>query len=237
MRPGSAPELDPPESPRKRECGPWRSAWGGALLPHLIPTFARQGAAARGDPVGRRGLNIGRQSIPTFVPYHRLNSGPFGTMGVGLPFAVGAKVAKPSVQVTCLHSDGSFGQNAMELDTAAPQTAVVVHHQPQRRLDRRPRTQQARPRPRLHSLRQDGRGPWDAMPNMSNSPRTAGRYPRDRGRSLAGALCRRRTGLHPSAAAPALPASVVRRDRQAWGFDGDRCDDHHNSTGPTTAHP
>ena len=39
-------------------------------------------------------------------------------MGVGLPFAVGAKAAKPNSQVICLHGDGSFGQNAMELDTA-----------------------------------------------------------------------------------------------------------------------
>jgi thiamine pyrophosphate-dependent acetolactate synthase large subunit-like protein len=67
---------------------------------------------------GQEILNYGRQSIPTFVPGHRLNSGPFGTMGVGLPFAVGAKAAKPSAQVICLHGDGSFGQNAMELDTA-----------------------------------------------------------------------------------------------------------------------
>ena len=35
-----------------------------------------------------------------------------------LAFAVGAKAAKPSAQVICLHGDGSFGQNAMELDTA-----------------------------------------------------------------------------------------------------------------------
>jgi thiamine pyrophosphate-dependent acetolactate synthase large subunit-like protein len=67
---------------------------------------------------GQEILNYGRQSIPTFVPGHRLNSGPFGTMGVGLPFAVGAKAAKPNAQVICLHGDGSFGQNAMELDTA-----------------------------------------------------------------------------------------------------------------------
>jgi hypothetical protein len=39
-------------------------------------------------------------------------------MGVGLPFAVGAKAANPDAQVICLHGDGSFGQNAMELDTA-----------------------------------------------------------------------------------------------------------------------
>jgi thiamine pyrophosphate-dependent acetolactate synthase large subunit-like protein len=67
---------------------------------------------------GQEILNFGRQSIPTFTPGHRLNSGPFGTMGVGMPFAVGAKAAKPSAPVICLHGDGSFGQNAMELDTA-----------------------------------------------------------------------------------------------------------------------
>ena len=67
---------------------------------------------------GQEILNFGRQSIPTFMPGHRLNSGPFGTMGVGMPFAVGAKAAKPNAPVICLHGDGSFGQNAMELDTA-----------------------------------------------------------------------------------------------------------------------
>jgi thiamine pyrophosphate-dependent acetolactate synthase large subunit-like protein len=30
---------------------------------------------------GQEILNFGRQSIPTFVPGHRLNSGPFGTLG------------------------------------------------------------------------------------------------------------------------------------------------------------
>ncbi len=67
---------------------------------------------------GQEILNYGRQSLQTFVPGHRLNSGPFGTMGVGLPFGVGAKVAKPDSQVVVVHGDGSFGLNAMELDTA-----------------------------------------------------------------------------------------------------------------------
>ncbi len=44
---------------------------------------------------GQEILNFGRQAIPTYVAGHRLNSGAFGTMGVGLPFGVGAKVAKP----------------------------------------------------------------------------------------------------------------------------------------------
>ena len=67
-----------------------------------IKNFMQRDAILSVD--GQEILNFGRQSIPTFVPGHQLNSGPFGTMGVGLPFAVGA--------------DGSFGQNAMELDTA-----------------------------------------------------------------------------------------------------------------------
>ncbi|HZM47659.1 MAG TPA: thiamine pyrophosphate-binding protein [Burkholderiales bacterium] len=67
---------------------------------------------------GQEILNFGRQSMPTFAPGHRLNSGPFGMMGVGMPFAVGAKTACPDKQVICVHGDGSFGLNAMELDTA-----------------------------------------------------------------------------------------------------------------------
>lgn len=67
---------------------------------------------------GQEILNFGRQTIPSFMPGRRLNSGPFGTMGVGMPFGIGAKAARPDAQVVVLHGDGSFGLNAMELDTA-----------------------------------------------------------------------------------------------------------------------
>jgi acetolactate synthase-1/2/3 large subunit len=75
---------------------------------------------------GQEILNYGRQAIPTFMPGHRLNSGALGTMGVGLPFGVGAKVAKPDAQVLVLHGDGSFGINAMEIDTAVRHKIPVV---------------------------------------------------------------------------------------------------------------
>jgi thiamine pyrophosphate-dependent acetolactate synthase large subunit-like protein len=75
---------------------------------------------------GQEILNYGRQSIPTFAPGHRLNSGPFGCMGVGLPFAVGAKVARPDTQVVALHGDGSYGINAMEIDTAVRHRIPVI---------------------------------------------------------------------------------------------------------------
>lgn len=67
---------------------------------------------------GQEILTFGRQVIPTFVPNHRINSGTFGTMGVGMPFGVGAKAAAPDKQVIVLHGDGSFGMNVMEFDTA-----------------------------------------------------------------------------------------------------------------------
>jgi len=75
---------------------------------------------------GQEILNYGRQSIPTFFPRHRINSGTFGTMGVGLPFGIGAKVARPDKQVVVLHGDGSFGLNGMELDTAARHNIPVI---------------------------------------------------------------------------------------------------------------
>src|SRR3989442_15001849 len=75
---------------------------------------------------GKEILNYGRQSIPTYVPGHRLNSGAFGCMGVGLPFGVGAKVAKPNTQVVVLHGDGSYGINAMEIDTAVRHKVPIL---------------------------------------------------------------------------------------------------------------
>jgi acetolactate synthase-1/2/3 large subunit len=75
---------------------------------------------------GQEILNYGRQSIPTYKPGHRLNSGSFGTMGVGVPFGVGAKVGQPDKQVLVLHGDGSFGMNAMEMDTAVRHNIPIV---------------------------------------------------------------------------------------------------------------
>ena len=75
---------------------------------------------------GQEILNFGRQTIPSFAPNHRMNSGVFGTMGVGLPLGVGAKLAAPDRQVVVLHGDGSFGMNAMEFDTAVRHGAAVL---------------------------------------------------------------------------------------------------------------
>ena len=75
---------------------------------------------------GNEILHFGRQSIPTYLPGHRLNSGVTGTMGVGLPYGIGAKIAKPDKQVMVLHGDGSMGMNAMEIDTCVRFNLPVV---------------------------------------------------------------------------------------------------------------
>ena len=74
---------------------------------------------------GQEILNYARQSIPFQAP-RSLNSGPFGTMGVGLPLGLGAKLALPDAPVLVLHGDGSFGINAMEMDTAVRHGIAIV---------------------------------------------------------------------------------------------------------------
>jgi acetolactate synthase-1/2/3 large subunit len=75
---------------------------------------------------GNEILHFGRQSLATYEPGHRLNSGVTGTMGVGLPYGIGAKIAKPDKQVLVLHGDGSMGMNAMEIDTCVRHDIPVV---------------------------------------------------------------------------------------------------------------
>ena len=75
---------------------------------------------------GNEILHFGRQSINTYLPGHRLNSGVTGTMGVGLPYGIGSILAKPDKQNLVLHGDGSMGMNAMELDTLVRFNLPVV---------------------------------------------------------------------------------------------------------------
>jgi acetolactate synthase I/II/III large subunit len=51
-------------------------------------------------------------------PRRWINSGGLGTMGFGLPSAIGAKVARPDELVVCLAGDGSLVMNCQELATA-----------------------------------------------------------------------------------------------------------------------
>ena len=50
----------------------------------------------------------------------------FGCLGTGIPFALGAKVARPDERVVLITGDGSFGLNAMEFETAVRHCIPIV---------------------------------------------------------------------------------------------------------------
>lgn len=64
-----------------------------------------------------------------FQAYHRhhlLTFGPLGQLGVGVPFAMAAKLLRPEAQVMVLTGDGAFGYQAMEFDTAVRHGIPIV---------------------------------------------------------------------------------------------------------------
>src|SRR3954469_4362284 len=58
-------------------------------------------------------------------PRRWINSGGLGTMGFGLPSAIGAKVAQPDETVVCLAGDGSLIMTCQELATAVEHEVPV----------------------------------------------------------------------------------------------------------------
>lgn len=66
---------------------------------------------------GHETLEFARRWIPSLSEANYLTSGPNGCMGVGVPFALGAKVARPDRPVFVLMGDGGFGWHGMEYDT------------------------------------------------------------------------------------------------------------------------
>ena len=65
------------------------------------------------------------QAYPLRRPRQWLTSGGLGTMGFGLPTALGAALACPERTVVCFSGDGSLLMNIQELATAAEENANV----------------------------------------------------------------------------------------------------------------
>jgi len=65
------------------------------------------------------------QWYPFERPRQWINSGGLGTMGFGLPSAIGAKIGCPDELVVCLAGDGSLVMNCQELATAVEHDVAV----------------------------------------------------------------------------------------------------------------
>lgn len=65
------------------------------------------------------------QAFPFTRPRQWLTSGGLGTMGFGLPAAIGAAIACPGHTVACISGDGSLLMNLQELATAAEERVEV----------------------------------------------------------------------------------------------------------------
>jgi acetolactate synthase I/II/III large subunit len=66
------------------------------------------------------------QYIQCDKPRSFITSGGLGTMGYGLPAAIGAKAARPDATVICIDGDGCFQMTCQELATAALERLPIV---------------------------------------------------------------------------------------------------------------
>jgi thiamine pyrophosphate-dependent acetolactate synthase large subunit-like protein len=86
-------------------------------------------ALPRGSSVSIDGetiMGIGRALVPSHRPRSLLNAGTTGCMGTGVPYAIGAKLARPELPSVALVGDYAFGAAAIEVETAARIGANVV---------------------------------------------------------------------------------------------------------------
>ncbi|KAK9396376.1 2-hydroxyacyl-CoA lyase 1 [Crotalus adamanteus] len=79
---------------------------------------------------GANTMDIGRTMLPNYLPRHRLDAGTFGTMGVGLGFAIAAatvaKTCNPEQRVICIEGDSAFGFSGMEVETICRHNLPII---------------------------------------------------------------------------------------------------------------
>ena len=100
----------------------------GIIKPQqVIETIYRltQGNAYMASDVGQHQM-FAALHYPFDQPRRWINSGGLGTMGFGLPAALGVKLADPKATVVCITGDGSIQMNIQELSTAKQYDIPIV---------------------------------------------------------------------------------------------------------------
>jgi len=95
-----------------------------------IRAWAPRDAVIIGE--GANTMDIGRTQLPNAAPRLRLDAGSYGTMGVGMGFAIAAAVVHPDRPIISVTGDSALGFSGMEIETACrhrlPVKIVVLNN-------------------------------------------------------------------------------------------------------------
>jgi acetolactate synthase-1/2/3 large subunit len=128
----------PDHDPWLRQLEDWRQQFpfryskaDGVLKPQTAVEAVRDAAAGLDtDVVWTTGVGQHQmwamQYLVCDTPRSFITSGGLGTMGYGVPAAVGAKAARPDATVVCIDGDGCFQMTCQELATAALERLPIV---------------------------------------------------------------------------------------------------------------
>ncbi|HET8741354.1 MAG TPA: biosynthetic-type acetolactate synthase large subunit [Gaiella sp.] len=113
-----------------REEFPLRYDRGGEWLKPQTVLETLQRLTAGQDVIVTTGVGQHQMWAMQYVSSERprsfITSGGLGTMGYGIPAAIGAKAARPEATVVCVDGDGCFQMTAQELVTAALEELPIV---------------------------------------------------------------------------------------------------------------
>ncbi len=128
----------PKHEPWLRQLEEWRASFpyrytkvDGVLKPQTaIEALRDLAATTEGDVIWTTGVGQHQMWAMQYLvcdkPRSFITSGGLGTMGYGVPAAVGAKAARPDATVVCIDGDGCFQMTCQELATAALERLPIV---------------------------------------------------------------------------------------------------------------
>jgi acetolactate synthase-1/2/3 large subunit len=136
--------VDGRTEPWLRQIAAWREEFplrygaepGDLMKPQPVFETLQSLASTRGPVVWTTGVGQHQmwamQYLSCDEPRTFISSGGLGTMGFGIPAAIGAKAARPEATVICVDGDGCFQMTAQELATSVleglPVVVVIVNN-------------------------------------------------------------------------------------------------------------
>ena len=110
-----------------KENYPLQYDWDGSIKPQFVIDQIQE--ITEGNGIYVTGVGQHQMWAAQFIRFNEpktwVTSGGLGTMGFGLPAAIGAKFARPEKEVWLIDGDGSFAMTLVELATAATYNVPV----------------------------------------------------------------------------------------------------------------